>query len=388
MKAWAIILIIVVAVAAIAGAALYLNNNGGDGPQPGPEPESTPLSNMYIVTSGGAPITNKEDYVDCQVTIDDDDNPLSNESGKIRGRGNTTWAYDKKPYNIKFDSKVDPFGMGASKKWCLLADYADVSLMRNYLVLNTADAIGCKFTPACHHVNLYLNGEYQGVYLLTEKVEIGKNRVNIDDSSTDDDIGFLAELDIYSAIGGDDPAFRIGTYTYVVKDPDVTPEQTKIVERKVAEAFEALDSGDWSRVTEVIDVDTFVSTYIIEELFKDADVYWSSFFIYHDLGGKIGSGPIWDFDKSTANLTAKHVAADTSDYKTLLAVKNPWYSALLKYDEFKDLLSKELLRCKSIILSELDACYEYAWSHHKDFKKNFTLWEYESLHGFLISFSG
>jgi hypothetical protein len=401
MRAGLVILAIIVAAVAIVGCVLVLNNGSGHddpqpGPEPGPEPKPEPepivqeaFPDMYVSTEGGLPITSKEEYIGCEVSVVDEEFPVDDAVGKIRGRGNTTWMYDKKGFNIKFDSKTDLFGFGASKKWCLIPDYGDTSLIRNYLVYNTADAIGCMFTPSCHHVNLYLNDEYQGVYLLTEKVEVGKNSVNIDDSITDTDIGFLVELDIHSLFDPDsDPRFTVGISNYVVKDPDVNDEQVKMIKRIVTSAYNAINSGDWSKVTELIDTDTFVSTYIIEELFKDADVTWSSFFLYRDIGGKLCSGPIWDFDKSTANENFTDVSADTSDYVTLQAAKNSWYAGLLKYDEFREALAKEISRCKDIITSELESTHEYALAHQDEFERNFTKWEYESIHGFLLEFCG
>lgn len=390
MKPWLIILVAACAIVA-AGCAIYFvfNNGGSGGDEPAPEPFEGTLPDLFISTDGGAGIDSKDDYIGCTVSVDDSEYPLSEQAAKIKGRGNTTWMYDKKPYNIKFESKTDMFGIGAAKKWCLLADYGDVSLVRNYLVLNTADAIGCAFTPECRHVNLYLNGAYQGVYLLTEKVEIGKNRVNIDDTATDDDIGFLIEMDIHAY--GDpnaDPGFSIGLIRYTLKDPECDSKQMAMIQNRVIQAFNALDSGDWSKVSSFIDTDSFVSTYIIEELFKDADVTWSSFFLYHDLGGKICSGPIWDFDKSTANQNFTDLSANTSDYVTLQAAKNVWYKGLLSYPEFRQALAEELVRCHDIILSELDSCREYASSHREDFEHNFTLWKYEDIQGFLLSFCG
>ena len=114
--------------------------------------------------------------------LDEDGNvQYDGELDYIKGRGNSTWNADKKPYNIKLDSKTDLFGMGKNKSWCLLANATEVSMIRNQLAYDFARGIGIDTTSPTRHVNLYLNGEYAGLYLLTEKVDIGENRIDIYD---------------------------------------------------------------------------------------------------------------------------------------------------------------------------------------------------------------
>lgn len=99
----------------------------------------------------------------------------------IKGRGNASWEYDKRPYNIKLDESADLLGMGKAKGWCLLANYLDTSLMRNKIIYDLAEETGIPFTMDARSLDLYINGEYKGTYLLTEKVEVDKNRLNITD---------------------------------------------------------------------------------------------------------------------------------------------------------------------------------------------------------------
>ncbi|MBQ4625622.1 MAG: CotH kinase family protein, partial [Clostridia bacterium] len=99
---------------------------------------------------------------------------------QIKGRGNSTWNNPKKPYNIKLDEKANLFGMGKSKKWSLLANYGDESLIRNSAVFSAAQKTGVPYTPMGVSCDVYINGNYEGVYLLTTRVEVDKTRVNID----------------------------------------------------------------------------------------------------------------------------------------------------------------------------------------------------------------
>ena len=110
---------------------------------------------------------------------------LDSELKQIKGRGNSSWALEKKPYNIKFDKKTNLFGMGKAKKWCLLASHHDKSLLKNKIAYTLADRLGLDFVSKTQHIDLYANGEYLGNYIVAESVEIGENRVDIHDLASD-----------------------------------------------------------------------------------------------------------------------------------------------------------------------------------------------------------
>ena len=115
----------------------------------------------------------------------------------IKGRGNSTWNGAKKPYNIKLAKKADLFGMGKAKKWCLLANAGDATFMRNLLCYKFAKDIGVDTTSDVVPVNFYANGNYMGAYVITEKVEIGENRVNIRDLEGDTENAYNSVSDAY-----------------------------------------------------------------------------------------------------------------------------------------------------------------------------------------------
>ena len=105
----------------------------------------------------------------------------------MRGRGNVTWGFaDKKPYKIKFDKKQDILGMGKNKHWALLANRFDGSMLRNRLAMYIASRLGMEYTPKMLPVDLVIDGKYMGSYYLSELVRIGKNRVDIDELTPDD----------------------------------------------------------------------------------------------------------------------------------------------------------------------------------------------------------
>ncbi len=141
---------------------------------------------LYVNTENNQAITSKEDYLNGNLKIQGNTQyntanaTLYDGSMKIRGRGNTTWGYDKKPYKIKLDEKTDLFGFGKNKHWVLLANYTDESHMRNMLSYNLSGEMGMPYMQSVH-VDLILNGEYKGTYQFCEQVKIAGSRVDIHD---------------------------------------------------------------------------------------------------------------------------------------------------------------------------------------------------------------
>jgi hypothetical protein len=158
-------------------------------PQPDPVPEGVPV--ISIMVEGGLTIDSKDEYRNISVTVSDGGQTVLEASGRAKGRGNATWGYDKKPYKIKFDEKQGLLGFAPNKDWVLLAEYCDKSLMRTSYMCELAKTVGLPYPIHYRHVELYVNGEYLGVYVLTDQVEKKKNRVDIADD------GFLFENDNY-----------------------------------------------------------------------------------------------------------------------------------------------------------------------------------------------
>lgn len=135
----------------------------------------------------------KEEYLRARITIKENNQVTLQAFGNARGRGNYTWdGYPKKPYKIKFDEKQAVCGFPANKDWVLLSDYCDKSLLRTACMCDISEALQIDYPVRYRHVHLYLNGEYKGVYLLTDQIERKKHRVDIADD------GFLFENDNYA----------------------------------------------------------------------------------------------------------------------------------------------------------------------------------------------
>lgn len=236
----------------------------------------------------------------------------------IRGRGNSTWTADKKPYKVKFDDAQDLFGFGANKHWTLLADRFDNSLVRNRMTYHLGRALGMKFTPECVPVEVVMNGEYYGSYLLCEQVRVGKGRITIDDLDKEKDIpaitdklvqtgGYLLSMD-YEEDEKRTFSTNKGVQFYI-ESPDENvayfSEYIKAFTQKVEDAIFSPDFKDASghSYTEYLDLDSAVDYWWIQEFSENGDAYGSgSTYLYKERDpsekelGKLYWGPLWDFD--------------------------------------------------------------------------------------------
>lgn len=331
---------------------------------------------VTIHTKNGVGITSKSSYVDCTVTIDNtsEEFMLDRAEGKIRGRGNTTWDYAKKPYKIKLDEATDLFGNGASREWTLIANYIDLSLVRNYLALSLAAKLdGIPWTTSTQFVDVYLNGEYLGVYMLCEQIEVAENKINIDTNYQNVDTGFLIERDGRA----DGNSFFVGGESYVLKSPDSDdPMEYKSAHKEfimayMEECLTALQGEDFSKVEELMDVESFAHAYIVFEVFKCVDVGYASFFMHKDVGGKLTCGPVWDFDRSMGVVGNSHGASINNLWAKS---ENIWFRNLLNHEEFVLLVSKTLSDYEKTMRDTMNDCFAYIEQNASGFRRNFLRW--------------
>jgi len=265
-------------------------------------PQSTGLPVIRIDTENKQDITSKEDYIKTNIIIEDPNNKsfsfINDEyNDGIRGRGNSSWSYPKRPYRLKFDKKTSLFGHEAAKSWVLLANYLDPTLIMNALAFELGQRFRLPFTNHYVFVELFLNGEYQGNYMLTEQIQVGKGRVDINDKE-----GYLVEMDVYY---DDEPKFRTVEYDLpvMIKSPeDLTDESgydfvkagiNELTTRVFDDAFP--DNG----YRDLIDMDIFIDYLLITEIVNNKELGWpKSVYMYKDAGvnSRIGMGPLWDYD--------------------------------------------------------------------------------------------
>lgn len=261
----------------------------------------------------------------------------------IKVRGNTTAGAAKKPWNIKLSGKKSVLGMDKGKKWCLLANSFDKSLMRNSLVYDLGLQNGVTYSSQSRFVDVYINGTYNGNYLMTEPVEAKTGRVEIDAyNSTNNDI--LLELGTRNEQGVDHFQTPKLGITFDVNDPEKGENLTDAeVDAKIQRAraflgdFEtALSKNNYDEILKYMDEDTFVNFYIASELFKNVDFNFSSTRFYIK-DSKVYAGPLWDFDLSSGNCKPEYYReyyVDGVSYKGYYCQGMDWYKKLFKNETF------------------------------------------------------
>ncbi len=362
--------------------------------------ESNGLPVVLIDTDGEA-ITTKTDYVKAHISVIGAevygaDNIYYGDATKdgIKLRGNSTMGYAKKPYRIKFTNKENVLGIASAKSWVLLADYLDPSSLRNQVAFNlanrvnsfTAESTGFQvFSPRMKLVEVYLNGEYQGLYEMGDHMQADKTRVNIsewgdeDSSSAGNEIGYFIEVEVQSRVleEGAPDSEDWSDYSYITgvgsssgknQDPDKNDDvkqdalyfQFKLPEepseehkayitalmQKVNDKILANDASVW----EIFDIDSVIDWYLVNELFKNADSQMQSsiyFFKngeldskgkpYENPNTKLYMGPVWDFDLGAGGVSYGKMD-DPTGWRTNNDEYCGWFREMFEMDSFKSAL--------------------------------------------------
>lgn len=217
----------------------------------------------------------------------------------LKGRGNGTWVQDKKPFQIKFEDKVDLFGMGKARKWYLLANNLDSTHLRNKAAAKIEKMLEMEYVIDSRYIELYVNEEYEGLYYLTPAMEIGKNSVDLRDEN-----GVLVELDnIYGSV---EEYYLTSSGDYLTIKDMVNWDNKNDVMSNFLDSYNRLESAinekKFNEIQALIDVDSWAKYYLLSEFIVNPDAYWTSFYLYKDgLDDKIHAGPGWDFDLAFAN---------------------------------------------------------------------------------------
>lgn len=263
----------------------------------------TNLPTVSIHTLNGEIPYDKENDISSQVTIiSDNGTKLLSEPGGVRERGNVSRTFPKKPYRIKFESKQRVLDAPAkAKKWTLLNNYGDKTLMRNLLAFNLSQRMEMPYTPYGRAVDVLLNGEYKGCYQLCDQVEVNNNRVNITEMEPTDISGsaltggYFIEVDAYAY--DETSWFNSNKGNPVtIKSPaddEIVPEQSAYIK----DYFNKMEAN-WSPY---LDLNTFLRHFLVGELSGNTDTYWSVY-MYKDRDSDIiYTGPVWDFDIAFEN---------------------------------------------------------------------------------------
>ena len=336
----------------------------------------TGLPVVIIDTQGGKAVASKDTYVPGTVRIQGvgDWEGLAETGCEIRGRGNTTWYWPKKPYLLKLNEKQHIFGMHKHKRWVLLANFMDRSLMRNLVSMKVASMTRLAWTPGCVPVELVLNGRHMGSYLLIEQVRVDNHRVAVTEMTPEDNAGdavtggYLLELDFHydNPVQWIDPNGHNHQWgngiPFGVKYPDseeITLQQLAYIKNYVAEAANTLYGKDFlnpeTGYAKYIDVDSFIDYWIVFEVMGNHELgNPGSVFMHKDRGGKLVAGPCWDFDWGVLSYNTSPQARTG-----LVNRKAIWYERLMQDPAFKSRLKsrfEELLPQLETIPAYMDEC--------------------------------
>ncbi len=305
----------------------------------------TNLPTVYITLNDGKTVDQitKTDRLPGTLSLAAGEQSFADAAITIKGRGNSTWQLPKKPYQIKFESKTDLLGMGKAKKWVLLANYWDKTLLRNAVTYDLANKTDKGFSVEWRFVDLVINGEYRGNYLLTEKIEFDKQRIN---QSTENG-AVLMELEQQYRHANEGCAACVVTGSGVhvtLKEPEVdetfTQAQLEEVKQTCLDRLNVIEGElirPLDRLEKAIDVDSFVNWYIQNELAKNYDAaFVTSCHCYLDEDGLLHMGPVWDVDVCFGNqdvIYPETTDNGLNDYN-YRADKGAWYLALMDNPAF------------------------------------------------------
>lgn len=394
---------------------------------------SAEMPHIYINTEDGSnsfateymfldKMNDEIEYVGATISTDlcDETMVLTDVEANVKVRGNFTLNYIKKPIRIKFDKKQNLLGLHNGEKfknWVLLADWKDLSMQNNMMAFYLGNAILGSDGYYCtdfRNVELYLNGEYWGVYLLVEQQEVKDGRFSVPEVEDDyegTDIGYLCEYDGYYTLeekmpnDAGDPTFTIDMHDmpfdqpgYTVKSDIYHDEQLAFLANYVQNAYtivyEATQNqkylgfnDDYTNLVEgkydnaqdaissCIDIQALVDTYILNEIACDADVAWSSFYLGLDMTANgshklIFEGP-WDFD-SAFGITPGH----SENWMYAQHSSNPWFALLKDEQWFQDLVAQKWNELKQAgVLDNALALSQYHKTVFFDhYARNFAKW--------------
>lgn len=346
---------------------------------------------LSVYTDGGKVIDSKETYIKGFLDIDCGGSEryagfsLNGKTVGIKGRGNASWNNtDKKSYRLKFDEKVSVLGLEADKDWVLVSNYFDKSLVRNIVAHELAKQMeNLEYTPTHIPVDLFINGEYRGVYTIADKIEVSKKKINIETSEEVENPGFLIEIgwdyDSENVYGKDYFDVDIIKRLYV-KEPDITEKyNNRIID--IIEYVKAADKAISSRqgYEQYIDVDSMVDWFIIAELTNNTEMaFYRSCYFYKPANGKIKMGPVWDFDMAFGNFSGdiKNYDGWSSAESEFVYVNDTWTTYLIKDKKFMDKVKARWNEKKDILISVADSVLSEAYNQIGDSAaENFIKWD-------------
>ena len=314
---------------------------------------------------------------------------------RIRGRGNSTWHFgeEKRPLRLRFETPQSLLGSEyIARDWVLIANHFDLTLMRTYLAFYLANLLdGMDWNASAQFVHLYINGEYVGIYQVSDERDIQPGRMQLIFDENPAVSEYLFELDNNSLNGGIEGVefFFANGEPYDIRYPRNQRLSTAHVEYMrvfVEEVAEVLRTGDFEAISAVMDLPSFIDFYLVQELFKNIDVGFNSVFMQVRGQGenrRMYWGPVWDFDRSAGNMyywySYEHLHA---------AVRNQFMRYMMVVPEIFDMAAQRWEEIASNQVPQMMQRIDFYAENYRDaFDRNFErfpLWEYDPLPQWMI----
>ncbi len=310
---------------------------------------------------------------------------FSDELRSISARGNQTFSFEKKSYQLNMKEDVNLLGMGRADAWILLSNVYDPSYIRNKLTYEMAEQAGMPASPDSEYIDVYFNGIYGGLYQLCEKVEIGENRLEIADLERQNRMlngDALDYVDTFSESNGTqkgtelvfDPEDITGGYLlerdygekfeevisgfitkrgdhFALKNPShASKKEVAYINRLVQEIEDAICAPDGvnpetgKRYTDYIDLKSWADKYLVEEITRNNGGGATSSFFYKpqdSVSHKVFGGPVWDYDKGYGNASGYNQNTGDLGFLTLHADYTSWFSELYQQSDFVEMVKRE-----------------------------------------------
>ena len=315
------------------------------------------------------------------------DDSLGPVIGQIRGRGSSTWRYmgEKRSFRIRLN---EPHTMPGSDvtatDWSFIANASEPSLMRSYAAYHLAGLLrGGNFAvPTRTFMHVYLNGDYRGVYMLTDQVHVHEGRIQLsfhqDPMRSEYFVQWCRHArmpdDVYVRIGANQQAFE-------VRFPSgrrLTDAHTDFVRAFLTEVDAAMDQLDFERIAALIDLESFVDFYIINEFFKNVDVGFSSVFFQirqTETGPRLYAGPIWDFDQSAGSSVVRGWFVDYGPERLWAVHANAWMRPFVIVPELRQAVADRWHEIRHHEIEAMMMHIERVSVRYRDcFERNFVRW--------------
>ena len=376
-----------VLVAALVAAIWWIVTPSDDGSL-----AERPFPALHIVTQDEVPIRSREIWVNAVFALDNTNaaDAFDSATGQIRGRGNSSWDLfqgAKLPYRIRFDESRTIAGTDhTARSWVLIANHSDKSLMRNYAAYYFASLLdGMYYAPIAIFVDVYLNGDYRGVYMLSDHQDVRRGRVEL----TFDADPTISEYHLQFCMrragqGGEEGLdfVTINRRHYDIRNPRgdlLTHEHAEYV-RAFLTRVEDLARARDERVFNYIHLPSFVDFYIVQELFKNQDVGWSSVFMQIRGQGddrRLEMGPVWDFDIAAGNAYYQRYSVHTGyhPWGEWTQHVHRWYGYLMRMPAFFDAVYYRWWEIRDDqVVATIDRVRRTGEVNQLGFERNFERW--------------